>query len=209
MNAMTAVAAVPAFALSEPVHARFVPLGSRSAWDRAAARVQELQAEYDRVNPQHSAAFDAAEAECPREEVFFRRYKLGCNFSREENLRAAHQAVVLERVCVLGRSLRNGKEAAEAREEAIRIVDRFDDWRKRYTKAHERHDCDAWEERYNAVVDRRYEAQDALIAMKAPDHAAVLLKLEILAERMDGEDSQEYVEAVRDDMRRLTGAATH
>lgn len=206
MNMMTAVAAVPAVSMVPMAPAMASLKADRTAWDRAVAHLRAAQSEYERIDPLRSAAFEAAEAECPRRAEFFSRYNLGCyddqEKGREWNFAAAHITVVTERTAALRRAL-TPEEAKDATAQAKRIVDEFDDWVRRRGRAHARHDCEALEARFNAVVDRHYDAQDALLATEAPDHAAVLAKLEILVSMMDGQDDQKRVVAIRDDARRL------
>jgi hypothetical protein len=181
----------------------------RVAWDRAIDDLRGVEEEYARVNPQHTAAFEAAEADCPRESEFFSRYNLGCyedeGKGRVRNFRAARIALVTERCRELGRLLTD-TEAQEAAAEAERVVSEFDAWAKRRDEAHERHQCDMWETRFDALVDKRWAAQQAVINAEAPDLNAMLVKLELLASVMDGEVDQARVAAIRDDARRLLAA---
>src|SRR4051794_16626258 len=74
--AAPAVGFLPAFPVSAAVVTALPP--DHHAWDFALARLRSVEAEYQRFSPLHSAAFDAAEAECPYRRDFFSRYGLGC-----------------------------------------------------------------------------------------------------------------------------------
>lgn len=185
------------------------PSTDRAAWDRAVAYLRAVQAEYDLINPQHTAAFGAAEAICPREGEFYSRYGLGWYeeeaTGRERNFYAARTTVVAERSRDLGRAL-TLDEAKKAAAEARGAVDQFEAHLKRRDEVHAQYDCDGWENRFDAVVDRRWKAQNAVLRTKAPDQEAMLFKLELLAGIMDGEQDQQRVIAIRDDARRLLAA---
>jgi hypothetical protein len=86
------------------------------------------------------------------------------------------------------------KEGEEATAEAIRVVDRFEAWCIRRDEVHAQHDCDLWEKRFNALVDKRWKAQLAVIHAPAPDFDAVRVKLELLAAMMLG-DTQRLLAA--------------
>jgi hypothetical protein len=187
-----------------------------SPWNAAVARLNRVQAEYARVDGPHTAAFDAAEAACPRQGEFFSRFGLGYHsdpvHGRERNERAAHEALYRERLQQLLRSNSDRRyltdeEVDQAKLDAKKIVDEFDEHCRRRDEAHELYNCDEWEERFDAITDKRWEAQRALLMAAAPDQDAVLTKLELLAEIMEGEQDQERVIAIRDDMRRLLASA--
>lgn len=205
MNAMTAIAAI---SVCPPAEAAVQPLrASRVHWDSAVARLARIETEYKQVSAKHSAVFDAAEAACPRGDEFFSRYDLGCyndlEKGREWNLRSAQMAIVAERA---KEKPLTPEQAGQAAEDARSVVDRFDAYLKRRDEVHALYDCDQWEERFDDLVDKRWNAQKAVVSAHAPDHAAVLVKLELLAEMMDGEEDQGRVVEVREDVRRLLAA---
>ena len=187
----------------------------RSAWNAVVDRLKCVQAEFARIEPQYTAAFDAAEAACPRKGEFFSRFGLG-RYSdpvrdRERNERSAHEALYGERLQELLRSdsvrrYLTDEEVDLAKSDAKKIVDEFDDHCARRDEAHELHNCDQWEERFNAIFCKRWEAQRAFLTTRAPDQEAVLAKLVLLADIMEGEQDQERVVGIRDDMRRLMTA---
>jgi hypothetical protein len=212
MTMMSAVATVPATAFIPTASKASTRPVSRAAWDTRLGRLQAIQAEYDEINAAHSAAFDAAEAECPREEEFFRRYNLGCYDDkargRERNERTAAWAIYSERLAALVRSgseRRNltDEEIEEAKRDAEKVVDRFDAWCTARDEAHDRHHCDQWERRFDALFDRRYKAQEAVLATPAPDQTALLVKFDILTAMMDGEQDLSRVELLQADARRF------
>lgn len=183
--------------------------GVRAAWDQAVAHLRLVEEEFAHMSAQHTAAFEAAQAACPREAEFFSRYGLGCweneDKGRALNLGAARAAVIRERCRDLGRML-TAEEDQHATAAAEHVVTSFDEWRKRYEEAHKRHHCDLWQERFDAVVDKRWSAQQAVIDAEAPDLQALLVKLEILIGMMDGQEDLGRVIAIREDARRLVAA---
>lgn len=194
IGAVTATAAVPAAAVP------LVSAVARSHWDAAIARLKTAQAEYERISAHVTAVHDAAEALCPRRDEFFSRYNLGCGLSRERNFRAAHSRIVIERA--KGRSL-TPEQAKQATADAYRVVDDFENWCTHRNEAFRDYDaCEKW---LDAAVDERSAAQDALLAADAPDHEALLSKIELLAsmlEEADAEDAKR-LGAIRKDGRRL------
>lgn len=129
----------------------------RSAWNKAVAWLKATEAEYSRVHARYSEAHDAAEAACPRRDEFFSRYGLGCGLSRERNFRAAHITIVNERVDERRRRL-SSEEAKQATADGYRVVDDFETWLACRDEAFREHD--AWESRFDAVVDKRATAQE-------------------------------------------------
>jgi hypothetical protein len=174
----------------------------RSAWAAAAARLRTVDAEFSRVSAQHSAAFRALNSACPRVDEFFSRYHLGCykDGGRDRNIRAAEQAILIERY--KGRFVTRA-EVEEIKAEANRVVDEFDAWLERRRDAEIVHRADEWEERFDAVVDSRWRAREAVIKTDAPDHAALREKIELLAAMLDEEHELEYINPIRSDARRL------
>lgn len=65
------------------------------------------------------------------------------------------------------------------------------------------------EKRHDKFADNRWEARDALLKTPAPDAEAILFKLDILAADMAEAcvEDAERVACLRDDARRLLGAA--
>jgi hypothetical protein len=66
---------------------------------------------------------------------------------------------------------------------------------------------DAAEKKHNKAADRRWKARTALLDTPAPDQAAMIAKLELLAEIMLESDEQDakHVALIRDDAKRLLG----
>lgn len=171
---------------------------NRSAWSRAVARVKKAEAEYDRVYAASSAADDATVAECPDRRDFFDRYKLGWGARRESNIRAATMALAIERA--KGRLL-SDVEAHQLNTDAASVVDEFEAWGRRRDEAHKAHRVFEWEKLHDEACDKRHKAWDALLTVEAPDHAALLVKLDLLAEMED--DNNGRLARIRGDARRL------
>lgn len=189
MNMMTAVAAVPALALqTTPAWGKRTV--DRRAWDTAVARLRAAEAEYERFGERQTAAHDAAEAACPREDHWFSRYDLGVyknlDEGHERNIRAAQVSLVIERA--YGRQL-SDEEARQVSADAERIVDDFEAYCARHKEAFREYDI--LQERFDALVDQRERARDAVLAATAPDQQALRLKIEVLATMMREADVED------------------
>lgn len=206
MQLATSAAAIPAVALLPTPAAGAVV--DRTAWDRAVAELRCAEANLSRISPIHDAAFDAAEAMCPRRAEFFSRYDLGCyadeSRGREHNLAAAWLTIVRERG--IATPIQDPTQSREVTSEARRVVDEFDAWRRRRDEAHAFHRCDEIDKQWEAAVDRVYDAREALLKSDAPDESALLLKLEILTKLMDGEQDLPHVKQLQTDAQRLLNA---
>lgn len=152
----------------------------RSAWNKAVAELRTADAVALGIGDQMSAAHDIADAACPRNEEFFRRYDMGCGFSSTRNFERAHRRIVMERT-------KSGKiltlaEAKQATADACRVVDDFETWTARHAEVFAEYD--RLETQHDAAHDARWNARDALLATPAPDQDALLFKVELLSDIM-------------------------
>lgn len=180
----------------------FAASPDRSAWNRAIARMEAAEAEERRTGAIMTAAHDAGEKACPRQDHFFRRYNLGVGDSREKNFRAAHMNIVIERTTASGRVL-TFDEARQATADAYRIVDDFETYCAKSEAAFA--DYYRAEPIYDAAVARREAAREFVLTLPAPDEAALLRKLELLTVWLDEYDNEDKgrVNAVVSDARRI------
>lgn len=178
----------------------------RSAWNAAVARLKAVQEQFARIDGTLRALHDAAEAACPRRDEFFRRFGMGSGWSRQRNFQAAQMAIVIERT--EGGAVLSRAAAEQATADAYRVVDDFETWCARHDEAFREYN--AMEERFDAIVDERSRAQEAVLATPAPDSDALLFKIELLSAMMTeaaAEDAHR-LDAVHADARRLlTGRA--
>lgn len=201
--AVAAVAAAPVIAKGETA--------DRSTWTRAVRRLELANSECERIGAAHSAASDAAEAACPYRPEFFKRYGLGRSSderARERNVQNATFQLCIER----GRTIAAAEgaprkltqaECVQINKDADAIVAEFDAWCADRDAAHDRFNCDAWERRFDAILDKCHSAREALIATPAPDHGALLVKFQIVAALMEGESGLARVKALEADAQRL------
>lgn len=173
MNIMSAVVAAPALALAPPAFGRSP---NRHDWELAVTRYETLTAQMKQMSNANWALHDAAEAACPRNEEFYSRYGMGHGSSRDRNFQAAHFSLVLERA--KGRHL-TPEEAKQTTEDALRLVDEFDDYSARHDAAFAEYD--RAEDQFDALVDKQSEARRVLFDTPAPDNTALLYKIEVLA----------------------------
>jgi hypothetical protein len=175
----------------------------RSEWNKAVARLKAVKAEYERVSAHSSATHDVAEASCPYRREFFSRYGLGATWDRERNVRAAQRNIMIERA--KGQRL-TADEAKQATADAYHVVDDFEGWCARRDEAFREHH--AWEERFDALADKRLSAQEAVLSIEAPDHEALLFKIELLAGMLNeaAVEDADRLNMIRTDARRLLPA---
>lgn len=185
----------PATALSKGI-------SSRAAWNTAIARVRATSEAVERTGVHCKAAHVEAESICPREGKFFTRYNLGIT-SRRRNLEAAYFSILTERHN--GENI-SDEDARDITAEANRVVDEFDTYcAKRDETYREYNEC---EDRFDTAVDAQHDAREALLHLPAPDHEALLEKIDLLAlmmREMAVEDA-ERIAAIKADPHRLLKA---
>ncbi len=183
----------------------------RSVWDKEFARFQRVKAEYDRLCDAETAADDAAGEAVPREARFFEQYGLYMGNDRKAAVRAITHACYRRDLGQRGYPLYPQREReafdakmAEINAEAERVADEFITFKARTEEAKRRYRCKELAEQRSSYLPRYVEARDALIAVPAPDNAALLTKMEIAAESLD----DEHAESALLDARRLLNIAT-
>lgn len=175
----------------------------RRTWTEAVSGLRVAQAELRRFDALLSAAYEAADAACPRRDEFFSRYGMGIGWDRERNVRQAYTALMIERAEAVPVTAHDAKQASAVAE---RIVDEFEAWCARYSEAFREYD--ALEKRFEQVVDERDAAQKALLATDAPDREALRFKIELLADMMNEADADDakHLTRIREDALRLLEA---
>jgi hypothetical protein len=177
----------------------------------ALTEYQRAEAEFNRLDAEHSAANAALKAELEEPDPAFARYKieqrspseavdrLGC-------IRRAEMGILVKDY--VGRGDLTADEYAEVTRKATILVDAYEDYLQRREEAEARILGDV-EERWEASLDKLCSARNALWRTPAPDADAMLLKLDLLSAYMiDGRDDfHAEVTAIRDDARRLFGKA--
>ncbi|MCH8617164.1 hypothetical protein LZ016_13785 [Sphingomonas sp. SM33] len=178
----------------------------RGAWSTAVANYKAVAAKVERASAALEKLHDIADARCPREDVFFRRYQMGHGWSRKRNFEAALWSLSVERG--RGRTLTDA-ELAKLDADANRVVDDFEAYSARHDAAFAEYDRQ--EALFDSLVDRRADAFRAVIDTPAPDNEALLYKLELLATLLEGFHSEDAptLDKIRLDARRLltTGRA--
>ena len=189
-----ALGTMPAAALANGV-------SSRAAWNTAVARLRATSDGVNRIGEHRSAAHAEAEAVCPRREEFFSRYNLRWGTSHENNFKSAQFAILMERCH--GKQSVTDEDAQRVTDEANRVLDDFDAYCAKHKEAYREYD--EHEERFDAAVDEREDARHALLDLPAPDHAALLEKIDLLAFIMHeaAVEDAERMEAVKVDAHRL------
>jgi hypothetical protein len=207
-----ALGAVAGIALTDasPASASVV---DRSEWNGAVDRFKRAVTNCDRAGAAHDAAFEAVDADCPSRRDFFERYRLSATQNRAENVNRAAVAVAIERGRSRDWESRDGLSLREAiREdiaaddlEANRIVDEFESWSARRQKAVDLHRVHRLDKDFDVAFREREVARNALFNSPAPDHAALLEKIDLLASMMSEAevDDAEHMSTIKADARRL------
>jgi hypothetical protein len=188
------------------------PLSNADAlWRVAVAEYERAKAAQDKAE----AALDAAsaawrEAVPDRVDEFLayglNRYHSHDHEDRNGLIRNAQVEIVLRDYKGKGDTYPNAEEYAEIAREATKAVDEFLAWIALDYDVTPRIYGDT-QERFDEACDKRADAQTKLLETPAPDSAAMLHKLELLAQVMTESDEQDApaVRAIRDDCRRLLG----
>lgn len=166
------------------------PIGQADFYTAAAVH-DACRAEFDRLWALSSAACEAWDIDCPRVGSFFEEHHLGIGMSRERVVRTLESNAFLK-----------GQLPDAVAVEAL--ADEFMAYQNRHTAIAERLKVDQLETDAADYGESHYfPARDRLMAIPAPDHAALLAKIEIAATSLD----DQHLEHVRQDARRLLGAA--
>lgn len=174
-------------------------------WKAAFAAYEREEAAYEEALREYEAELRVFESGLPDREKEFEPYGLRFNRGgRNQLIRDTEIAVAVRDYA--GRSPLSADDFAAITHKAVTLVDAFLAYTEKRSEAIERI-VDPAERKHDAAVDRRHEAREALLRTPAPDGAAVLAKLNLLAVIMEGEQDSKYVEAIRSDASRLFGEA--
>lgn len=206
MSGATRREALAGFALTMslgavPGRALATAASGRPAWNAATARVRCLTDAVSRIGEHCTAAHEEAEKACPRKDELFSRYNLHSGVSRKRNFQSAQMAVLMERC--RGRASLSDEEARQATTEANRLVDEFEAYRAAREQAFSEYDD--IQDRFDKALDECDAARSALLNMPAPDQAALLEKIDLLAQILDEAcaEDKDRMAAVRADAHRL------
>lgn len=198
MNMMSAVAIVPAIGL--PSSALALGSADSGAWLAAVRRYKSVSQRLESVGETTNAAYESAEAACPRRDEFFSRYNMGCGWSRDRNFRSAYMSLCIER----GKGRRDTpEEAKQITDDALRLVDEFEVWLTEHKAAFAEYDRQ--QELLDSVIDEQAAARNEVIGMPAPTSDALLFKIELLIDYLTECESEDAdrLRAIQADARRL------
>jgi hypothetical protein len=176
-------------------------------WRIVLSDYQSVEAEYQRLSVEYEAKSAAYQAECGEPNPDFETYGLGRfgNDSREKQIRNVEIAIIIKDYVGTEPS---ADDFAEIARKAATLVDEH--------KAYLAHRDEAFartigqiDKPWEAALDKVFHARAKLLKTPAPDTSAVIYKLDLLAPLMveNDEEDAEAVSAIRDDARRLFGAA--
>ena len=179
---------------------------NRDDWKAAFAAYERQEAAYEEALREYEAELRVFESELPDRDQEFEPYGLRfkSDASRDRLIRDTEVAVTVRDYA--GRCELSADDFAAITRKAATLVDAYLGYTQKRGEAIERIVRPA-ERKHDAAVDKREEAREALLNTPAPDGAAVLAKLNLLADMMEGEQNSEHVEAIRDDASRLLGEA--
>lgn len=157
-----------------------------TSWDEALARFREVDTAFNEALDRHSKAENSADDECPREARFFDTYRLGMGMSR--------QRVIDE--------LRWYSDRTGGRINEHELADKFEAYQARSQEAAKRHSVDELDKRIDELKEPWRAAREAIMAIPAPDTAALLVKLDIAFTSL----CTDHAEIAMADARRLLAA---
>jgi hypothetical protein len=179
------------------------------SWDDALGAYEREKSAYDGVAAEYHAAcadYDAAVADRSAEFAEYGLTRLAATYSRDHAMLRAEISIVMRDY--KGRSERlTPEELGSVRAKAASVADAFLEWTATWSA--ERLKLDPAEKDHDAACDKLWNVRKMLLGTPAPDTQALLFKLDVLASLMaecDSEDA-EPVALIRDDTRRLLGAA--
>lgn len=184
-----------------------LPIGSaiaadRGDWHKVVARYRTAVANEQRISAHCDALYKAANRVCPRRDEFFSRYNLGRGEDRKRNVHAAYMTLLIERS--KGKAFTE-EQVKQTIADAEAVVVDFDQWAVAHDQAFSAHD--ALVPQQDAAFDEVTAARTALIKTDAPDTAALLFKIELLAtylEDVESEDAEPGCNLRRDAQRLLS-----
>lgn len=162
------------------------------AYKQAAAKYEAACAEYERAFPDRDKEFAA---------YGLTRFN-GPDANREGIMLRADVSIVLRDF--KGRKERlTPEELGKVREEAARVADEFLAWTAQWDAASR--SIEPAEKEHDAACDKLAEARNTLLATPAPDIAAMVMKLNVLASLMleSREDDAGTVQLLCNDAHRL------
>lgn len=181
-----------------------VMAADRSDWNKALTAYRTAVANEERITAHCNALYEGADAACPRREEFFSRYKLGVTHDHGRNVRSAYMALLIERS--KGRHFTE-EEVQQTLADAEAVVADFEQWVRDYDHAFSAYE--AFEPTQEAAIEAVTAARVALLKAEAPDNAALLFKIEVLADFLaetESEDTEPMTD-IRADARRLLSHA--
>lgn len=180
---------------------------SRAAWDRAMAHLLHCKADYDRSSAGYDNCFEAYEAARPSMDMIDAR-----EFSLMDRHRVARTLDIdqYERHQLVGEGQTWWAKDPDAFRAKVKdACNGVREFRRLEKEAGERTGYRAYNERHDAIVERWSEAQDALVALPAPDAEALLWKISYLFTASDTAWTEDYTAQFHSDAARLlsTGRA--
>jgi hypothetical protein len=159
---------------------------SRRAWDKAVAEFRHVDSTFNALIDRSDAAQEAAGEAHPRVDRYFDEYRLGMGMSRDRVVYWLHHYALDAKSNIDVQA--TADEFMAYQDEARKVSERFSV--KRLDEA-----CEAYRPTY-------FQARDALMAVDAPDSAALLVKIQLAAQSLDGD----HAESTLADARRLLAA---
>jgi len=151
----------------------------------------------------HEAVF----RDCPRADQFFDEYDLRLSMDHKHAVRAATVACCIrdraDHLVLYPRKkrLEQEKQLKAMYAEVNRVADEFMVYQAKHEEAWRRHNCEVLSHDVNAY--RQFTARDRLMAVPAPDTAALLVKIDVGTGLGD-----DYDDAIRADAHRLITAGS-
>jgi hypothetical protein len=187
------------------------PTAAAALWRIALSEYEAATTAFERLDAEHREAQATYRAEIGEPNPDFETYGVGkasnrVRLNRLDHVRSVETVVAM--VDFKGRSDLTETDFAAIASKAARLVDAFEEHCVNAEKAGERI-LDAVEKRWEGALETLWAKRRALLATPAPDSAAMLRKLDLLAAYMtEGDDEQAGgVAAIRDDAHRLFEAA--
>lgn len=146
-----------------------------------------MDAAYTKLCDAHDAADEAAEAALPRVDGFFDEYRLGMSMKRDAVEFHLQLYNTRERV------------AGKPQIDIAATAEEFERYRREHEAIARRFRVKELDQRCQQCLPTYRSARDALMAVPAPDQAALLIKMEIATVPLD----EEHAESALADARRL------
>ena len=162
---------------------------SRYAWDEALAEFRHVDVTFKALIDRHDAAQEAAAVAHPRVGRYFDKYRLGMSMDRER--------VVYWLRCY--------ELTTKTKVDVQATADEFMAYQLAAKEATDRFGVGRTDERVEEFRPVYFRTRDRLMAVRAPDNAALLVKIEMATTSLD----EDHAESTLADARRLlsTGRA--